>query len=1003
MHPQRLFILEKILTNALKHPNSEAVKDSNGTFTYSQLVEQAKRISTQIEEQHLCGSVINVDVGRCKERVVVLLGILMSGSFYLPLEEEWPEKRKQVVCDQAHISASAKLTEDSTLRIVPQLNDGSRPKKDPVPSGGGYLIFTSGSTGTPKGVVITASSLDYVLKNSIERFNVSNSTKLLAVASPAFDFSIFELLLPLVAGGTVCIADKSIPKNPDYFEQTTKKWQINCFTGTPTMFTMMTMGGWIPQTDATLILGGENVPNLLLKNLSTANQIWNIYGPTETTIYCLSKKLKLGEEITLGKPLPGTKVWVQTKKKNERTGELYVAGPSVGFGYINNIELTKNKFFTDNSTGFQSYRTGDLVSLTPAGEISFIGRADNQIKIHGYRIETEEVENHINAFLGGHESCVSAIKSDSETRLVAFLPKNALQSPIDSIDALRNRLNLVLPNYAIPSNILLLDELPINSNGKIDRILLKNNYLKKMSIRNCNNKLAQLRELKKPTMTQVLSNLLDEEIDGDDNLFAHGLNSLKVVQFVSRMRRLGQFLNVRDVYQNPTVNQLKTVIIKTDNAFSIPKTCTPGRKEFRVLPSQRRFLSHNITTSHSFVENVAVSVQMNKIINLQVCTEMLIKKFPEISYGLSFKGREQHPNLIKIDEPIMVKTIDLGPTDDIQSKIDETLEASASILNIEDGPIAVLHYFTNHDTHLLVLVIHHWACDALTVHEYESALKELAETKRTGSSIFEPVEEIPGFLQYAGFLEDFYNSDKGRKKIEKLPDIKRHDSLSASWYRESDGNSPAVSPPLYIRDRSIRLLQERDGEQYGLLDKISLAALTNAASECLNLDNIVIDVTRNGREQVDCPVLPSMTGWISSSIPFFHQHGRFNSVDEELVVLNAEYEEMLQQETAWNSFRANSPHVYPEACPTFFLNVTRSSHKNEVSPLSTNLTRGSTYPYSYGYPIEVRAQYFNDEAKVSVSCNTAYFSREKIRQFLEFFKDHLLLTSHILANTPERE
>lgn len=315
----------------------------------------------------------------------------------------------------------------------------------------------------------------------------------------------------------------------------------------------------------------------------------------------------------------------------------------------------------------------------------------------------------------------------------------------------------------------------------------------------------------------------------------------------------------------------------------------------------------------------------------------------------------------------------------------------------------MLHYFTNHDTHLLVLVIHHWACDALTVHEYESALKELAETKRTGSSIFEPVEEIPGFLQYAGFLEDFYNSDKGRKKIEKLPDIKRHDSLSASWYRESDGNSPAVSPPLYIRDRSIRLLQERDGEQYGLLDKISLAALTNAASECLNLDNIVIDVTRNGREQVDCPVLPSMTGWISSSIPFFHQHGRFNSVDEELVVLNAEYEEMLQQETAWNSFRANSPHVYPEACPTFFLNVTRSSHKNEVSPLSTNLTRGSTYPYSYGYPIEVRAQYFNDEDKVSVSCNTAYFSREKIRQFLEFFKDHLLLTSHILANTPERE
>ena len=182
--------------------------------------------------------------------------------------------------------------------------------------------------------------------------------------------------------------------------------------------------------------------------------------------------------------------------------------------------------------------------------MSFIGRADNQIKIHGYRIETEEVENHINAFLGGHESCVSAIKSESETRLVAFLPKNALKSPIDSIDALRNRLKLVLPNYAIPSNILLLDELPINSNGKINRILLKNNYLEKVNISNRNNKLAQFRELEKPTMTQFLSSLLDEEIGDDDNLFAHGMNSLKVVQFVSRMRRLGQFLNVRDVILN---------------------------------------------------------------------------------------------------------------------------------------------------------------------------------------------------------------------------------------------------------------------------------------------------------------------------------------------------------------------------------------------------------------------------------------------------------------------
>lgn len=112
----------------------------------------------------------------------------------------------------------------------------------------------------------------------------------------------------------------------------------------------------------------------------------------------------------------------------------------------------------------------------------------------------------------------------------------------------------------------------------------------------------------------------------------------------------------------------------------------------------------------------------------------------------------------------MVKTIKLSPTDDIQSKIDETLETSASNLNIKSGPIAVLHYFTKRDTHLLVLVIHHWACDALTIHEYESALKELAETKRAGIGISEPVEEIPGFLQYAGFLEDFYNSDKGRKK-----------------------------------------------------------------------------------------------------------------------------------------------------------------------------------------------------------------------------------------------
>ncbi|WP_137652195.1 hypothetical protein [Bifidobacterium moukalabense] len=244
---------------------------------------------------------------------------------------------------------------------------------------------------------------------------------------------------------------------------------------------------------------------------------------------------------------------------------------------------------------------------------------------------------------------------------------------------------------------------------------------------------------------------------------------------------------------------------------------------------------------------------------------------------------------------------------------------------------------------------------------------------------------------------------KGRKATERFPDIKRNDGLSASWCSESDGSNSAVSSPLCIRDDSIRSLQERDGRQYVLLDKLSLAALTEASSGCLDLDNIVIDVTRNGREQVGRPVLSSMTGWISSSIPFFHQHGGFDSIDEELLAISAEYGKMLRQETAWNSFRANSPHAYPESCPAFFLNVTRSPHRNEVFSFSADLTRGSTYPYSYGYPIEVRAQYFNDEVKVSVSYNTVYFSKEKIRQFIESFRKRFLLISHVLANAPEEE
>ncbi|HQV32443.1 MAG TPA: amino acid adenylation domain-containing protein, partial [Calditrichia bacterium] len=561
-----------VTAQGVRTPDRIALRFGERELSYRELERQADHLARRLIARGAApGRIVGVFLERSEKLPLALLGILKSGAAYLPLDPGHPPTRLQMILADA--GATLLVSEQACREQLPDtlpdmmfIDDGEdSPDSSAVTlpdlSAGelAYLIYTSGSTGQPKGVEIPHRAIVNFLWSMREEPGIVPEDNLLAVTTPAFDISLLEIFLPLIAGATVEICPAHLTGDGAGLLRHIREKGITMMQATPATWRLMLESGWNDPLPIKVLCGGEALPDDLRQALLARGvELWNMYGPTETTVWSTLARIEDSEApITIGKPIANTDIYVLDSRNRPCPpgvpGELCIGGRGLARGYRNRPELTAQKFFefmpTSGGPARRIYRTGDLACLLANGQIAYLGRLDFQLKIRGFRIEAGEVEKALMTVEGIEQAVVVGKNFGSgDTRLVAYLTAGARSEPA----LLRSRLGEILPPYMVPGHFIYLEKLPLSPSGKIDR-----KALPLPSVQSAPTFLAPASETER-LLCAIWENLLGiERVGSADNFFELGGHSLKVTQVLTRIEhQFGIRLPLRDFFDDPTVAAL---------------------------------------------------------------------------------------------------------------------------------------------------------------------------------------------------------------------------------------------------------------------------------------------------------------------------------------------------------------------------------------------------------------------------------------------------------------
>lgn len=579
-----------ITERANQSPERLAIKFKDTTLTYKSLNKRVNQLAALLISQNIkVGDKIGVALDRSAEMVISLLAIMKAGAAYVPLDPNFPADRLNFMLSdsEASLLITSKhytdlfKTETNKLFIDDALIQAAacsinEPEVTVQSADLIYILYTSGSTGLPKGVQITHQNLINLLYSFQSTPGINQDDVLLAVTTISFDMSVVELFLPLIAGALLIIADSDAVKDGRILLETLKKEKVTIMQATPYTWRMIIAAGWYKPLPVTVFCGGEPMRKKLAASLlAVCTKLWNMYGPTETTIYSIIKNVTTtAEDITIGKPVNNTQVYILDDKLKPvepgDIGEICIGGNGLARGYYNRPELTAEKFVNYRLNGdpdYKIYRTGDLGKVGANGDILCLGRIDHQIKIRGFRIETEEIEHNISKLDNVNEAVVVIHTDDLDNqRLIAYVQLNDDTLKIDLkdytavwTDGLRGK----LPDYMLPHFYVIIKEIPLTPNGKVDRKALPKPVIEAHASRG--DVIAPVTETEK-MLTQLWAKYLGvKNISITDDFFDLGGHSMVAVQVMVEVEKLtGQRLPIALLFDHPTIQQLADWVDSTD-------------------------------------------------------------------------------------------------------------------------------------------------------------------------------------------------------------------------------------------------------------------------------------------------------------------------------------------------------------------------------------------------------------------------------------------------------
>ncbi|MEO8110498.1 MAG: amino acid adenylation domain-containing protein [Ginsengibacter sp.] len=575
--PQGKCIHVMIEEQVEKTPDAIAVIYGQRQLTYRELNLRANTLAKHLRNLGIGPERrVGVLMKKSERSIEALLGVLKAGGAYVPIHISSPPSRIQFILKDA--DAKILLTNidcgplDEFTGITVNLeNENFLAGSDTCFENSlansnnlAYIIYTSGSTGEPKGVMVNHSSIMNFLVSMRNSPGMDKSSVILALASISFDPSTLELFLPLMVGAKVIMADEEMTTNPWLIAEAIDRHDINILQATPATWQLLLDIGWAGKPGLKALCGGEvltrKMANQLLKKVGS---LWNVYGPTETTVWSTLSKIEKGDTpVTIGTPISNVRMYLLDRYLQivpvGVTGELFIAGEGLARGYLNNPQLTGEKFIEDifdSKAGSRLYKTGDLGRYLPDYSIEIVGRRDDQVKMQGHRIELGEITSVLLRHPLVSDGIVLARKETSgNKRLIAYFV--AKHNAVPDAAAFREFFGKILPDYMIPSFFIKMDSLPLTINGKIDRkslpppgeVLQLSGYVAP-------------RNEEEEIMVQIWQNVLNvEQVGIYDNFFDLGGASIQSIHIVARCNMYGYKVSVENIFEYQTIAELATRI-----------------------------------------------------------------------------------------------------------------------------------------------------------------------------------------------------------------------------------------------------------------------------------------------------------------------------------------------------------------------------------------------------------------------------------------------------------
>ncbi len=859
-------VYELFESHAKNTPDKLAVVFKNKKLTYSQLNDKITKCADRLTFLGLkANDIIAVHLERSHELIVFQLAILKIGAIFLPVDKRYPIDRIQQMCtncdvkllitdelDKLSVNANVILLKDFET-ITPTEKSVTVTNLDDC-----YIIYTSGSTGVPKGCLLTGKGLlNFCLNNNtLETLNNIDNPTFACVNSASFDYFIAETLLPLTNGFATVVLDDNESTMQEQFLDVVAKNNINVVMTTPTRLKIYfnnKRNCSALKNMACICTSGEPLTSELLEQMYTKSpdaMVYNPIGPSECSVWDMGGRLEKadGLDVHIGKPIANAQIYIVDKYLNPTpigvTGEICIAGDGVGSGYINNEQLTNEKFIPNPFGEGKLYKSGDLGYWRNDGNICYVGRNDFQVKVRGLRIELGEIES-VSETIDGVDRAVAVVRKDEQDR--QFICLFYTGKELDTKE-LRTILNTKLPRYMVPHSFTHLETMPLTSSGKINR-----NTLPEIDLNN----LSPETEFVAPTTEKekVLADVLSSVLSADninmlDNFFNIGGDSITAIYVVSELEDLGYELQVADIMQSDTLADIAKAMVSTADIDNYDQNEIDDFIPF--TPIMRAFIKEQDTISKDFVHTCIISAD---------CDENTVRKALDVlvSHHDILRGTFTKNGIVILSSdkrtPYSFKSIVI---DDIDKAKEELLKTT-----LDDDNLVKVVFCKTEKENLICFTVHHFLIDLISWEILMKDFTVVVNQLRNNKEVFVPAKSA-SFKLWNEELIKYTELNENKEYWESvLPRLDDTQSLNI----QEEKNEAEEFTFTFSKDVSDKLINEVN-KMYGTrVNEILVTALGLAAGKLAG-GSVGIMVESHGRTALNKRIAIERTiGWFTSCYP----------------------------------------------------------------------------------------------------------------------------------------